>query len=429
MELDNVELLWLEVSAQCGCGEPLARGEQVGFEPTAKELLCLWCLADLRAGRPRPRRRSPRDSTVESVGGIPLSASAPPPPHELYRASPPQQAATPAMPLDPWAPSAASYPPSSATPYFTPYSAPHSTPYSTSSPASYAPRRQRRSGPGTVSTLLVALLLVALALVGLPRLMARGGVVDAPGGGSGSALGDIAMGSPITPVAPSDSGAAAPPVPSDARSTRLNPVPPKRSSSTAYTLLSTTSSGRPVGFDPCRPIHLVVNDDESPRGGDALIKQAAAEVSAATGLVLTVEGPTTESPTVSRRSVDEGLYGNRWAPVLVAWTHDSANPELAGRVVGVGGPAMAPYRDESDMHYVTGAVLLDAPAFENVLDEPGGRAVALSIVMHELGHLVGLGHTTDSRQLMFESMVGQTGFGDGDLEGLRQVGSGPCFSQ
>ena len=32
-------------------------------------------------------------------------------------------------------------------------------------------------------------------------------------------------------------------------------------------------------------------------------------------------------------------------------------------------------------------------------------------------------------QLMFEAMVGQTGFADGDLEGLRRVGSGPCFSR
>ena len=183
-----------------------------------------------------------------------------------------------------------------------------------------------------------------------------------------------------------------------------------------------------MAFDPCRPIHLVVNTDESPRGGEELIKEAAAEVSAATGLVLTVDGRTTEAPTISRPSIDEKLYGNRWAPVLVAWTHDSANAELAGPVVGIGGPAMAPYRSAADMHYVTGAVLLDAPAFDHILDEPDGRVIARSIVMHELGHLVGLGHVADQRQLMFASMVGQTGFGDGDLEGLRQVGSGPCFS-
>ena len=403
MELDKVELLWLEVSAHCGCGEPLARGEQVGFEPTAKELLCLWCLADLRAGRPRPRRRAPRPGAAETVGGIPLSANVP------WSPSPTDGPSTP----DPQVPSLASASRSGPEPY---------------RPMDYAPRRQRRNGPGTASTLVVALLLVALAVVGIPRLMARSSGDDAAGTGARSPLEDIAMGAPITPVAPSDSGAALPPVPPDARATRLSPSPAKRSSSTHYTFLSTTTSGRPVGFDPCRPIHLVVNSDESPRGGEQLIKEAAAQVSAATGLVLTVDGRTTEAPTISRRSVDERLYGNRWAPVLVAWTHESANSELAGPVVGVGGPAMAPYREPSEMHYVTGGVLLDAPAFERILDEPGGRVIARSIVMHELGHLVGLGHVADQRQLMFESMVGQTGFADGDLEGLRQVGSGPCFS-
>jgi hypothetical protein len=274
---------------------------------------------------------------------------------------------------------------------------------------------------------VVAILLVALAVLGLPRLVARDSAVNTAGAGRGS-LGDIAMGAPIRPVAPSGADYAAPPVPADARTSRLSPSPPQRSSSTAYTFLSTTPSGRPVGFDPCRPIHLVVNTDEAPRGGQELVKEAAAEVSAATGLVLTVDGRTTEAPTVGRRSVDQGLYGNRWAPVLVAWTHESANSELAGRVVGIGGPAIAPYRDPSDLHFVTGAVLLDAPAFDHILDEPDGRVIARSIVMHELGHLVGLGHVADERQLMFESMVGQTGFGDGDLEGLRRVGLGPCFS-
>jgi hypothetical protein len=276
---------------------------------------------------------------------------------------------------------------------------------------------------------VVAILLVAFALIGIPQLVARNSAGQTPGSGSRSPLGTIAMGSPVTPVAPSDSGIAAPPVPSDARATRLSPSPLKRSSSTSYTFLRTTSSGRPVAFDPCRPIHLVVNADESPRGGDRLLAEAAQRVSAATGLVLTVDGHTTEAPSIQRPSVDERRYGNRWAPVLVAWTHDSANSELGGPVVGFGGPAMAPFRDAADMHYVTGAVLLDAPGFERILDQPGGRDFARAVIMHELGHLVGLGHVADQRQLMFEAMVGQTGFADGDLEGLRRAGSGPCFSR
>ena len=270
------------------------------------------------------------------------------------------------MPADPWAGSGQSMP---ADPW-----ADTSAAYPSASPTAYRPPRQRRSGPGTASTLIVAILLVALAVLGIPRLIARGAGVNGTGASGQSPLGDIPMGAPITPVAPSGSNQAVPPVPADARSTRLIPSPPKRSSSNAYDFLSTSAPERPVGFDPCRPIHLVVNTDEAPPGGGELIREAAAEVSAATGLVLTVDGRTTEEPNVSRPSVDLRLYGNRWAPVLVAWTHDSANAELAGRVVGIGGPAMAPYRTAADMHYVTGAVLLDAPAIDNILDQPDGAS-------------------------------------------------------
>lgn len=408
MELDEVELWRLEVSAHCGCGEPLSRGMQAGFDPTARELLCLRCLEDLRAGRPRTRSASAVPSTDHSASETSTSETS-------TSAGGPTSAETPTSVETPPGAEAA---PHSVGDNETDYGV---VGYSVTRPP-------RRGGSSTATKVLVALLLAALAVVGIPRLLPGSAGADAFGKGRGSSLGDIAMGSPITPVAPPDSDGAAPPVPSDAGKSRLRPSPRQRSTSTAYTFLATTTSGRPVGFDPCRPIHLVVNGAESPRGGDQLIREAAAQVSAATGLVITVDGRTSETPTIRRRSVDVRLYGNRWAPVLVAWTHDSANSELAGRVVGVGGPVMAPYRDRADLHYVTGAVLLDAPAFEQILDEPGGRVGARSIVMHELGHLVGLGHVTDRRQLMYSSMEGQTGFGAGDLEGLRLVGSGPCFS-
>lgn len=48
--------------------------------------------------------------------------------------------------------------------------------------------------------------------------------------------------------------------------------------------------------------------------------------------------------------------------------------------------------------------------------------------MHELGHLVGLGHVPMSDQLMYEDHIGQRAFGAGDREGLRQLGLGPCFT-
>ena len=43
--------------ARCACGEALRPGERAGRLGEGPELLCLWCLADLQAGRRRPRRR------------------------------------------------------------------------------------------------------------------------------------------------------------------------------------------------------------------------------------------------------------------------------------------------------------------------------------------------------------------------------------
>jgi hypothetical protein len=187
-------------------------------------------------------------------------------------------------------------------------------------------------------------------------------------------------------------------------------------------------TGEPVRFDPCRPIHLVVNNAMAPPNADRLLREAAEAVSTATGLVVLIDGGTDEQPAAKRGPVDAARYGNRWSPVLVAWTDPSAAPGLAGRVAGMAGPVMAPYRTDDQMHWVSGSVVLDGPTFTDILQRPGGYGEARAIVMHELAHLVGLTHVQDTRELMAEKNSGRHTFGPGDREGLRRLGGGPCFS-
>lgn len=378
VDLGSVELLRMEVSAHCRCGEPLDRGEHAGFDAARRELFCLWCLADLKAGRPRPRRRVDRPAV-------------------------PERLPTPVAP----AASHAAHGPAT----------------------SVARRGPRRSRPGGVLTPVLAIAMIGAGLLARPHLLPAESVTPPAGDGSISArVADIVMGPPITPAAPSGPSSAWPPVPADAQPTPLGQPPAARSSSTAYRFMTTTPSGAPVTFDPCRPIRLVVNTSQAPRGADELVREATAALSHATGLVFMIEGQTTEPPTSRRPAVDRARYGNRWSPVLLAWTDETAVPELAGRIAGLGGPRMAPYSRESEMHFVSGVVYLDGDSFAELSQRRDGRAQARAIIMHELAHLVGLTHVDDSRELMFSDNTGQTTFGPGDLEGLRRLGGGPCFS-
>jgi len=181
--------------------------------------------------------------------------------------------------------------------------------------------------------------------------------------------------------------------------------------------------GRPVAYDPCRPIEYQVNASLAPPGGDRIVEDAAAEVGRATGLVFRRLEDTDRLPDAPRARfrVDR-------EPVLVAWTTPDVVPGLAGRVAGLGGSTAVEDSYTGARRYVTGTVSLDAPQLMEVLHRTDGAAQVRAIVMHELGHLVGLDHVADPQELMYRDNVGLLGFGPGDRQGLAALGSGRCFS-
>lgn len=189
------------------------------------------------------------------------------------------------------------------------------------------------------------------------------------------------------------------------------------------------SSDEPVAFDPCRPVTLVVDDRSAPNGSDGLLQEALDEVSTATGLRFVVEGETTEPASSSRRPVQVDRYGDRWAPVLVTWAYPDDFASLEGDVAGVGG-GQAISRGDSPSVYVTGMVVLDAPGSAEMLDREDGRDQVRAILMHELGHLVGLDHVDDPSQLMSPVNSGDVvTFQSGDLAGLALLGAGNCVPE
>ena len=201
--------------------------------------------------------------------------------------------------------------------------------------------------------------------------------------------------------------------------TRLGDTPSATYGVGSYKFIATQpASGEPVAYDPCRPIEVAVNPEGAPANYDDLVDTAIRRTSAATGLRFE-RVSATDDRDFNRELTRVGAR----LPVLVAWATPTEVPELEGRVAGIGG-SVAVRTSSGRLRYVTGSVVLDSELYQGFDTEDGADAQA--IVDHEFGHLVGLAHVDDPRELMNEQNLGITSYGPGDLEGLARLGSVDC---
>ena len=221
-----------------------------------------------------------------------------------------------------------------------------------------------------------------------------------------------------------DGRAVAVPSPEPATGRVLPAVPV--SSSGSYAFVQVTESGEPVGYDPCRPVRYVVRSEGAPEAGAQLVADAIAEISAATGLAFVDAGPTDEAPAVERDLIQPERYGTGWAPVLIAWSTQEDLPALEGDVAGLGGSAMVPGADGTGSWLAGGRLVLDSEDLGGILATGGGFARARAIVVHELGHVVGLDHVANRAELMNPTTSGVVDLGPGDRAGLALVGAVAC---
>ncbi|MGO4121403.1 matrixin family metalloprotease [Arthrobacter sp. YAF16] len=197
------------------------------------------------------------------------------------------------------------------------------------------------------------------------------------------------------------------------------------SASKSYKFLATNADGGPVGYSPCRPLHYVVNSALAPRGAGPLVENAIRTISEATGIKFVNDGPTTEAPSQSRAPYQKARYGERWAPLLIAWTTPEQAPQLKGAVIGTGGSTHFSFGD-GPKSFVTGSLELDAPQITQDLDRGDSSAYATAVILHELGHVMGLEHVDDPTQLMYPEIGAPDGLAAGDLNGLYELGHAPC---
>ncbi|MEO6204125.1 MAG: matrixin family metalloprotease [Mycobacteriales bacterium] len=180
------------------------------------------------------------------------------------------------------------------------------------------------------------------------------------------------------------------------------------------------SEGRAARWNPCAPIHYVLQTRWAPATGRADLAAALAQLSAASGLTFTDDGDTDEVPLRSRSAYQPDRYGERWAPLLLGWVPGAETDLGLGK--GVQGVTVAVAISGKDGGaIVTGQVALDA---DHRL--PGGfgpGATEGEVLLHELAHAVGLGHVMDPTQVMFpQTTNSESQYGAGDRAGLQALG-------
>jgi hypothetical protein len=194
-----------------------------------------------------------------------------------------------------------------------------------------------------------------------------------------------------------------------------------RGSTDEYRFLA-FANGKPVRWNPCQPIHYVVNLNEAPGGSLEDVQEAVRRVSADTGIPFQFDGSTQEIPQQGRSSYLPQLYGDRWAPVVIAWV-DAAQTDIPfqqgdNHYAAVARPLAPP---NGTPQFVSGWIVVNAadrspPGW----DSPDGQGPTL---LHEFGHIMGLDHVSSKYELMEPSGGYMTDFGVGDREGLERLGA------
>ena len=200
-----------------------------------------------------------------------------------------------------------------------------------------------------------------------------------------------------------------------------------------YRFINRSVTGAPVRWDPCGTISYAVNTGPvPPESVRPDLLEAIRRTTAATGIRFRSVGSTNETFfSAYNRMRYHGVV--RKAELIVIWLdHDGylrilrrlQDPRLS---LAFAKPMAGLYAHRDQ--YFGGIIVVDADATS--VPGFGFRYARGLVLLHELGHIMGLGHVRDRDQLMYSGPnpnLRLRGYGVGDREGLRQLGEeAGCF--
>ncbi len=197
----------------------------------------------------------------------------------------------------------------------------------------------------------------------------------------------------------------------------------------AFKFISRSAAGGPIArWNPCSRIGYRVNARLGGNGALADTRQALARIHRATGLRFVYRGRT--------RIIPGGRGGNRYprgTRLVVAWARPGQTTMLDGAgAAGQGGPSWVTWQTaagRTKAMITRGSVVLNANihfggGFGGGVHN-GLLGTRGALLMHELGHAVGLDHPrqADQWEIMYPTVTAKRAvWGAGDLHGLRRLG-------
>ena len=188
----------------------------------------------------------------------------------------------------------------------------------------------------------------------------------------------------------------------------------------AYAFLE-AAGNQPVTYSSCHPVQVAVYPAGGPPDAEQLVREAVATMRDATGLDIVVIGAFGgHAPNWNFEAAPITLVD----PVSVSWQDGDAIDRMTNDIAGLGGSPTVTSAHGTE-YRVAGTIALSRDFFAR-MEEQGRHDLALAVVLHEFGHVLGLAHVDSPDELMSQSNVGRTSLGVGDRQGLRLLGQGPC---
>jgi hypothetical protein len=177
-----------------------------------------------------------------------------------------------------------------------------------------------------------------------------------------------------------------------------------------------------VRWDSCRTIRWTFNPSKSPTRALRQLRKGFRRIHLATGLDFRYVGRTDQKA---------NPYGSRLerSGLIIGWrsARDYAPFRRYPDTAGLGGNTYySGYREANGAKVyraVKGGVVFNASMRDELSNGFGRGATWGEVIIHELGHVIGLGHPRSEKQIMYYSMSRRDAdWGAGDLAGFRRLG-------